>query len=99
MQQCTRKKVKEAKNYTQAFSYRSKVCSYQEKDFSLEVNTAILKAFRISEPLAVFIALILVGLSKLLKQRIYVKLILNEAKNPNWLKANQLTIFQLGLRI
>ena len=97
MQQCTRKKVKEAKNYTQAFSYRSKVCLYQEKDFSLEVNTAILKAFRISEPLAVFIALILVGLSKLLKQRIYV--ILNEAKNPNWLKANQLTIFQLGLRI
>ena len=61
------------------------------------MNTAILEAFWTSEPLAVFIALILVGLSKLLKHRRYVKL--NGVKNPNWLDTNQLTIFQLGLRI
>ena len=76
---------------------RSEECLYQEKDFSLEVNTAILEAFWISEPLAVFIALILVELSKLLKHRSYVQL--NGVKNPNWLEANQLTIFQLGLGI
>ena len=42
-------------------------------------------------------ALILVELSKLLKHGSYVKL--NGVKNPNWLEANQLTIFLLGLRI
>ena len=63
-------------------------CAYTKKknDFSLEVNSAILEAFWISEPLAVFIALILVGLNKLLKQRIYVRL--NGVKNPTWLETN-----------
>ena len=44
MQQCTRKKVKEAKNYTQAL--REVRCADTKKnDFSLEVKTAILEAF------------------------------------------------------
>ena len=42
------KKLQEVKNYTQAL--REVKCAYTEKDhFSLEVNTAILEAFWISE--------------------------------------------------
>ena len=47
-------------------------------------------------PLAVFIALMLVGLSlrKCLKQIILIKH--NRVKNPNWLEANQLAFYKRG---
>ena len=43
---------------------------------------------------AVFIALMLVGPSKCLKQIIQMKL--NRVKNPNWLEADQLVIYKRG---
>ena len=45
-------------------------------------------------PSAVFIALILVGPSKCLKQIIQIKL--NRVKNLNWPEANQLAIYKRG---
>jgi len=42
--------------------------------------------------LAVFIALVLVGLSKCLKQIIQIEL--SRVKNPSWLEANQLAIYK-----
>ena len=42
--------------------------------------------------MAVFIALVLVGLSKCLKQIIQIEL--NRVKNPSWLEANQLAIYK-----
>ena len=44
--------------------------------------------------MAVFIALMLVGLSKCLKQIIQIKL--NRVKNPNWPEANELAIYKHG---
>ena len=44
--------------------------------------------------MAVFIALMLVGPSKCLKQIIQIKL--NRVKNPNWPEANQLAIYKRG---
>ena len=43
-------------------------------------------------PSAVFIALMLVGPSKYLKQTIQNEL--NRVKNPNWVEANQLAIYK-----
>ena len=45
-------------------------------------------------PSAVFIALMLVGPSKSLKQIIWIKH--NRVKNPSWLEANQLAIYRHG---
>ena len=45
-------------------------------------------------PWAVFIALMLVGPTKWLKQMIQIKL--NRVKNPNWPEANQLAIYKRG---
>ena len=45
-------------------------------------------------PSAVFIALMLEGPSKYLKQIIQIEL--NRVKNPNWPEANQLTIYKNG---
>ena len=45
-------------------------------------------------PSAVFIALMLVGPSKSLKQIIWIKH--NRVKNPSWLEANQLAIYKHG---
>ena len=53
----------------------------------LALNLSIYISFRYL-PLAVFRALMLVGLSKRLKQIIQIKL--NKGKNPNWPEANQL---------
>ena len=44
-----KKKVNEAKKYTWALREVKTVYIYQEKDVSLEVNTAILEAFWISQ--------------------------------------------------
>ena len=44
-----KKKVNEAKKYTWALREVKTVYIYQRKDFSLEVNTAILEAFWISQ--------------------------------------------------
>ena len=46
---CEKKKVNEAKKYTWALREVKTVYIYQKKDFSLEVNTAILEAFWISQ--------------------------------------------------
>ena len=43
---------------------------------------------------AVFIALMLVGPRKFLKQIVQIKL--NRVKNPNWREANQLAIYKHG---
>ena len=45
-------------------------------------------------PSAVFIALMLVGLSKFLKKINQMKL--NRVKNTNWPEANQLAIYKCG---
>ena len=45
-------------------------------------------------PSVVFIALMLVGREKVLKQKIQIKL--NRVKNPNWPEANQLAIYKRG---